>query len=365
MNKIEKKMAIIIPSLKMGGAERVATELANEFIKYGLDVSFILLDYPDIYYNIDKSIKVFFVDYNREKNVILRNLERIKKIKKIIRSNSIDTVLSFLTSANFLSILATMGTDVKVFASERSDPNKNTKKIKLIRNILYEYCDGLIFQTQDAKKCFPKSIQKKSKVIGNPIKDNLPKWDSKEEHEKNIITAVRLEQSKNIPMLLEAFERVHQIHNDYCLLIYGDGPEYNNIKEKIDSLNLSKYVILKGKNSQWHQEAVKDSIFVLSSDYEGMSNSLLEALAMGMPVISTDHPIGGAREVIINKKNGLLVPINNVEVLASTLLELIENKELSNSISKNAEKIIETMNVREISKRWLKYLFDAKEELGE
>lgn len=356
MNYQKKNIAIAIPSLAMGGAERVASELANEFVNCSMNVTFILLDKNEVFYQLNENIKVYFNSYNKNQNSLFRNKERIKNFRKFIMENSIDVVISFLTSANILSILATKGTNAKVYISERSDPNTINKKVKFAIDFLYRFCDGAFFQTEDAKKCFSKKIQKKSSVIGNPIKNNLPKWKDVKVHDESIVTAVRLEKSKNIPMLLDAFLKVQEVYPNYKLIIFGDGPEYENIKEKSKLLGLEKNVILKGRDNKWHEEAIYSSIFVLSSDYEGMSNSLLEALAMGMPVVSTDHPIGGAREVIKNGKNGFLVPVNNAEAFSNKLLELISNKEMQDCFSKEAEKIRLTMNVQKIAKSWLDYI---------
>lgn len=352
----EKKVAIAIPNLGMGGAERVASELANQYVKNGIDVSIILLDDNDIYYQLDDRIKVTFIDYNKEKSTVFRNIERIRKFRKFVKDNSIDIVISLLTSANFLAILSTRRTNAKVYVSERNDPNSVSKKIKRIRNFLYRFADGAIFQTHGAKEYFPNRIQKKSTVIGNPIKENLPQWDSVEEHNKTIVTAVRLEKPKNIPMLIEAFNKVKVLHDDYKLIIYGDGMEYDNIKEQITKLNLEEYVLLKGKCNNWHDEAIKSTMFVLSSDHEGMSNSLLEALAMGMPVVSTDHPIGGARAVIDSGKNGFLVPVKDSDSLANAMMKLIESKELQIRFSNEAKKISDEMSVEKISEKWLEYI---------
>ena len=170
MNLKNKNLAIAIPSLGMGGAERVVCELANEFVQLGINVNIIMLDKNEVYYQIDKRVKIHFVDYNKNKTKFLRNKERIKKYKELLKKERIDVVLSFLTSANFLSILATRGTKIKVYVSERSDPNVNTNRIKIVRNILYILCNGLICQTKDAKDYLPNFIRKKVKVIKNPIK---------------------------------------------------------------------------------------------------------------------------------------------------------------------------------------------------
>lgn len=353
----KEKIAIAIPSLSSGGAERVASELANEFNRRGIDVTFLLLDSDTIYYCIDEKIKIHYIEYDKNKNVISRNFERVRKIRKILIDNSINTVISFITSANFLSILATMGTDVKTYVSERNDPNGYSKKIKIIRSFLYNFASGSVFQTVDAMQCFSKRIQKKSIVIGNPIKRDLPKWQNVMEHDMSIITACRLEKQKNIPMLIDAFAKVKETHKESKLIIYGKGSQYENLKTKINDLNLAESIILKGTSNVWHQEASSSSIFVLPSDHEGMSNSLLEAMAMGIPVISTDHPIGGAREVIEDGVNGFLIPVKDTNMLIEKILELISNKELQYKISNEAVKIIEKMNIEDITNKWLSYIY--------
>ena len=361
MKNQKENIAIAIPNLKMGGAERVVCELANDFTAMGYHITIVLLDSPEIYYKLNSNITTYFIEYNKNKNTFFRNIERVNKFRKFIKENSINIVLSFLTSSNFLSILATRGIKVQTYISERSDPNKDTKKIKRIRNILYSFSDGLICQTEEAMNYFPSIIRNKGIVIKNPIKENLPKWREINEHDRNIVTAVRLNKAKNIPMLIDAFSKVQSQYQDYKLLIYGDGEERDNIKQKIEDYGLEKSIILKGKNNQWHEEAKYASMFVLSSDYEGMSNSLLEAMAMGMPVISTNHPVGGAREVIENGKNGFLVPVGDSDELADKIKKIIENKELQLQFSEKAEEILKVLNRKKIIKQWLDFLINTKE----
>ncbi len=351
-----KKYAIILPSLGMGGAERVASEIANEMIKHNNYVQFILLDNNDVYYKLDRRIKVDFMDYDEKKNKIIKNYYRIKKLRCFLKKESIDIVISFLTSANFLAILSAIGTNTKVFVSERSNPNIDSTIIKFIRKILYRMADGCVFQTTDAMNLFKGKIRRNSIVIENPVKSNLPRWSNYKKHDDSIVTACRLEKSKNIPMLLLAFSKIIMKYDEFKLLIFGDGPEKENIYHLIEKMNLKNNVFLMGKDINWHVMAVKCRIFVLSSDYEGMSNSLLEALAMGMPVVSTDHPIGGAKALINNNENGFLVPVNDSDAMAESLFKIISNKELQNNFSKNAEKICQTLSISNITNKWLKYV---------
>ncbi len=352
----KKKYAIVIPSLSMGGAERVASELANEMIKRNIDVQFVLLDNDDVYYKLDKRIDVTFIDYDKNKNKISRNCFRIKKIRHFLKENSIDIVISFLTSANFMSILSTMNTKIKVFVSERSNPNVDRKSIKIIRNILYRMADGCVFQTKEALNIFKGKIRKRSVVIENPIKKGLPQWIDVKKHNEDIVIACRLEKSKNIPMLLDAFSTVKDYNNNCKLLIFGDGPEKYNIQKLVDEKHLRKNVLLMGKDVNWHKKAVNSTVFVLSSDYEGMSNSLLEALSMGMPVVSTDHPIGGARALIEDKKNGFLVPIKDSEKMSKRIIEIMDSKKLQINFSKEAIKVNEKLSVERIADKWLDFV---------
>lgn len=291
MNYEKKNIAFVLPSLGMGGAERVASELSNEFIKRGLNVRFILLDNNEICYNINEKIPIEFVSFNLNENKLIKNFKRMKELRKKLKQNKVDIVISFITSSDFLTILATRMTNIKVFVSERTDPNRSEKKVKIIKNILYRLADGVIFQTKEAKEYFNKKIQKKSIIIGNPVKSELPRWKDIKVHDKTIVTACRLEKEKNIEMLINAFYQINNTNNKYKLIIYGDGKERNNITQKIKELNLLERVELRGRDNEWHKKAIHSSIFVLSSNYEGMSNSLLEAMSMGIPVISTDHPI--------------------------------------------------------------------------
>lgn len=360
MDCTKKNIAFVLPSLGMGGAERVASELSSEFIKKGLNVKFFLLDNEEICYNIDKKIQVKFLQFNSKENKIIKNLRRIKKLRRELKQNKIDIVISFITSSDFLTILATRMTNIKVFVSERTDPNKSSKKIKIIRNILYNLADGVVFQTQDAKNYFSKKIQRKGCIIVNPVKKDLPKWEEIKEHNKTIVTACRLEKEKNLEMLINAFNLIKDDNDKYKLVIYGSGTQRDNLIKQIKELKLEKRIELKGRDNQWYKKAIYSSVFVLSSNYEGISNSLLEAMAMGIPVVSTDHPIGGARMLIENGKNGFLVPVNDKIQMANKLKEILENELLQEKFSKEELKVNEKYSSEKIAEEWISYIINGR-----
>ena len=105
-----------------------------------------------------------------------------------------------------------------------------------------------------------------------------------------------------------------------------------------------------------HEAVIKDAMYVNSSDYEGISNAMLEAMAIGMPVVCTDCPIGGAKATINNGENGLLVPIQNPEALASAMNRMIEDNELADKLSHNASQIREELSLDKITEKWMQLL---------
>lgn len=327
-----KTILLITNQLGGGGSERVLALLANEFKAAGNDVTIASLNYHEQPYHVDVPILEFFCDSKIKQMVELRKI--IKKVKP-------DTIIAFEYHIAMKTVIAAAGIKCKVVASERNDPHELDNQIckKYLRNFLYGCADVLVCQTDDAKAYFSKRIQKKAVVIMNPIKENLPKWDA-EDHNKTIINFCRLTKQKNIPLLLKAFQLVHEKHPAYSLTIYGEGEDEQNVRDSIKRMGLTNCVCLVTPFAEnIHEIASKCAMFVSSSDYEGLSNSMLEAMAMGMPVVCTDCPIGGARMVIENGKNGLLVPCNDVLALAAAMEQIVTDEKLTGSISVEARKI--------------------------
>ncbi|OAA86970.1 glycosyltransferase [Clostridium ljungdahlii] len=339
-----KKVLFVANKLGGGGAERVLTLVANEMETMGYDVSIVVFhkcsekyenSCPEIYYSFKNDIS------------------QILGLRKIIRAQKPDAVIAFEYFVNMKTILAAVGMGVKVIISERNNPYiLRSQPLKyVLRNYLYGFADTLVCQTKDAKAAFPLRVQKKSVVILNPIKDNVPRWNY-ENANRTIINFCRLEKQKNIPMLIAAFEIVYKKHPDYTLEIYGSGREEEYIKEIVRQKRLEHCVKLLPFCPNIHEIAAKCAMFVSSSDFEGLSNSMLEAMAIGMPVICTDCPIGGARMVINNGKNGLLIPVGNVEKLAEAINKVIENNRFACDLAKESVLISKKLSLQNIVKKW-------------
>ena len=401
MNK--KKVVMVMPHMVGGGAERVAAQIMNKLNERGYDTRFILTS--------AKKNEVVRSDLNEKTELILLSEEmkaetsgqklvhlparaystifgklyekqgkyvpasigkatiewqyhrEIKWLRNYLKQNPDMTVIAFSQPAMPIIVLAADKLPNKVIISERADPNRLMKKRygKPFIEKYYTRADVAVFQTEDAKSVYPEAVSKKGTVIFNPLKDNLMQ-PYHGERNKYITTFCRISNQKNLPLLVEAFDQVHSKHPEYTLRIIGDGSneEGREILQKIESrlneFGLKKSVKFEPFMKNVHEAVIKDAMYVNSSDYEGISNAMLEAMAIGMPVVCTDCPIGGAKATITDGENGLLVPIQNAEALASAMNRMIEDNELADKLSHNASQIREELSLDKITEKWMQLL---------
>ena len=176
------------------------------------------------------------------------------------------------------------------------------------------------------------------------------------ERRKRFVVVGRLEPQKNHKLLLEAYKEVADKYKDYDLFLYGKGWLEQELSNLTDSLGLTGRVHFEGFCSDV-QDQIKDATaYILSSDYEGISNSLLEAMAMGLPVISTDCPIGGSRMLITHMKNGLLIPVGDKKALVDAMCYMVENPEQAKRMSDEAQKVKDRFSIQRITEEWLQYM---------
>lgn len=358
------KVMFCTSSMGKGGAERVISILSNDFVKNN-KVSILINTDKNIAYELDKKINIITLDKKYYKNNLIRNIYRISQTKKILKKEKPDIIISFLPMPSFRILIANKKTKIPVIISDRNDPKQEykSKLSNTLMNYLYPKASGFVFQTNEQKEYFKNDIQQRSIIIFNPIKDSFleTKDISIEEKENVIINVGRLVPQKNQRMLINAFAKVSKKHPQYKLKIFGDGPLKEELQEQINKLNINNKVFLCGIADNIKEELEKAKIFVLSSDYEGMPNSLIEAMAVGCVVISTDCPCGGPRELIQNNENGLLIPIRNDEELIKSMNFVIEHEENAEIMSKNAKNVKEILNTNYILEEWKKYIKEVKE----
>lgn len=348
-----EKLILYNETLARGGAEHVMVYLAGHFVRSGVPCEIVTNRIAEKEYPVPEGVRRISVP---EKTGYIRT---ILKLRKIFKKSGADTILAMGTSLCLYVIPACFGLKIRVVISERNDPAHfdGKKIVKIISQFLMRAADDYVFQTEDAKKYYSKSLKNRGTVIFNPLfTENLPEICSTGERTKLIAAIGRLTPQKNQNMLLDAFAKIAEDYPEYNLVIYGEGKLRNSLQEKINSLHLENRVSMPG-NVPDVLERIKDAaVFVLSSDFEGMPNALIEAMALGMPCISTDCPCGGPRELIKNGENGLLTPVGDAAAMEAALRKMLDNPADAAAMGLEATKIRQKLNMDKIGEQWLTYL---------
>lgn len=348
-----KKILFFICTLDDGGAQRVVSILASKLVKLGFGVEILKYYKGNNIYPLSDEVKVTCVEEQTQTNNIFKNLRWMSRYF----INNCDIIISFLASYNMLALLANKGRK-PIIVADRNDPNIVPKNsiIRYFRNRLYKKADCVVLQTKQNKEYFEPYVAEKSIVIENPM--NLSGVVGRAllaNKEKTIVNVGRLAPQKNQIMLINAFARITDEFNNYKLLIYGDDDSSKEqLQSRINELNLNERVILKGRSLNVIEDISKSELFVLSSDYEGMPNALIEAMCIGLPVISTK--VSGSAELIIDGENGFLVDIGNESQLAEKMKLILSSKDLMNKLSTNATNISKIVDVDVVSSKWKKLI---------
>lgn len=351
-----KKLVFVIEQLAGGGAERVTAALANYLCQSG-DYEIHMVVYTrreDEDYPVDKRI-LWHVLPTPTGSRIKAIKDRLRFLRDAVRAIGADCVLSLGTPRiTVLLALSMIGIKIPLVLSERNDPAQYpvTKGWRCLRTLSYFLADEVVFQTGQARDYFPPVIQRKGTVICNPITGNLPpRFEGK--REKRIVNFCRLSPQKNLDLLIDAFSDISEDFPEHMLWIYGEGQERQRLEEKIASLHLQDRIHLPGHSLCIYEDIRNAALFVSSSDYEGISNSMLEAIALGVPTVCTDCPAGGARETIRDGVNGFLVPVRNRRALAQTMSMVLSDQELSERLSLSGSMLREQISVSSIARQWL------------
>lgn len=343
------KIIFVLPDMPGGGTERVVAMLANEYVARGYQVAILLFAGNQTAYPLDERIEVFIAGQPSAGNPLIQ-IKRLYKMRRYYKENKNCYIFSFCVRGSIFSVLAAAGIPHRLLISERNDPTRMSGQ--RIRDWSYRKAEKLILQTEDVKKCFSEDIQKKSVVIPNPIADNMPEPYAGE-RKKHIVAVGRLQPQKNHKMLLESFADFHKVYTDYELHIFGIGELEAELRQQSVSLHIEESVIFEGFSPNVQREIWDSAMFVLSSDYEGISNSMIEALAMGVPVISTDCPVGGSRTYIKDGVSGILTPVGDKKALTEAMIKIAGDPEFAKKLSMNGIKIKEQCGLKRIADRIL------------
>ena len=336
-----KRIAVFIPSLEYGGAERVTSYIVNYLCNQKYEVEL---------FNVKKSEKEYSV-HKDAKRIITDDKKKIKN-ELTIFSPDLAVVVFAPQIISLYPIFRKLG--IVWVTSERNDPKRFAGK--RITRILYQFlmrsADGVVFQTHQAQEYYRSKLKGREAIIYNPIKlDGFPDvYEGK--RRKTIVNVGRLHYQKNQKMLINAFKIVNDRFPDYSLEIYGEGPLRAELENQIHQLKLEASVKLMGSHSDVLERERDCMAFVLSSDFEGMPNALIEAMALGLPVISTKCPCGGPEELITDHQNGTLIPVGETQKLADAIIELISDNELRSKYTKEAVKIRDILCEKVIMQKW-------------
>jgi GalNAc-alpha-(1->4)-GalNAc-alpha-(1->3)-diNAcBac-PP-undecaprenol alpha-1,4-N-acetyl-D-galactosaminyltransferase len=364
-----QRIAVVIYSLRGGGAERVTVDLCRYLRDSGREVTLLTLsgDDPDAYAVPDgirrERMEIRRVAYS-PLQTIWYFLSRIAAMRRRIRALEPDIVISFMDLVNVWTLLCLLGTGIPVIVSERVHPayNSISRAWKVARRLIYPIADAVIVQTKEGAEWFRRWTRVKRLVVV----PNAVRYSQEPAVEVDVAAAPvsrpyilaigRFEKQKGFDLLLDAFHRSGLMQMGWSLTILGKGPERSALEQKAVELGIVPALTMPGFVDvvPWLKQA---DLFVLSSRFEGFPNVLVEAMQMRRACISFACP-SGPSDLIENNRNGLLVPVEDVDGLSEALRRLAVDPGLRQQYGTEASKVVEQLSTAKVYGRWLR-LIDA------
>ena len=357
MTERKKRILILIPRMGGGGAERVVSILANNLChKYCIRIATLVS--RGEFYKLDPAVEVVSAKYDiKQSSVFARRFSLAKNlissflfIRKSIKEFKPDIFFPLMKEMDLISFFAIKGLKgVKRINSERNDPSQRTVFYKKALKTVYKNSDMLVCQTQFIADFY--SSTKNKVIIPNPVDVKQYPKSVPEGTNKKIVSVGRLTGQKNFLMLEKAFAKIAKQYPDVTVTIYGEGPQRQMLEQAIEQDGLKDRFILYGASKDVLNEIKDASIFAFSTNFEGFPNALIEAIALGIPVVTTDFASGVAREVV-NEKAGIVVPVGDVEAFTNGLKDLLDHPEKRNYIRNHSHEVIEPFAIDKVIAKW-------------
>lgn len=331
-----KKIAILIDNFGYGGIQKIGFYLSSYLSDDNYLVYLYALEDNDSVHKTKDNVILKTLGFARKNSKIEKLIEISKTSNKLKENLKLNSITKIIVLGDFTLLVAYLASinykNLKIIGSERNSPNKYTKSWRKIMNYLFARCDKVIFQTEEAQKCYPEKIVKKSKVIPNPYfgSNNIKSTEA------NYIStaAARFEYKKGIDILIKAYNIFVKIHPEINLIIVGDGKEKNKYLNLIKKYGIENKVTFTGIVPSVVDEIIDSMFFVLPSRFEGIPNVLMEVMGAGIPVIASNCHPGGPKMLTKNGECGLLFETENYIELADKMIYLTENKCERDIISK-------------------------------
>ena len=405
-NSNTKHIALYIGSLSKGGAERVFVNLAEYFASRGYRVSFVTIFRASNEYDLCKrqapktgdeallpgtdirfvpmndaaqnalstsdwkgAVTRYYSDINDNAALEISTqggsrisdfIKRYNKLRRIWKVLKPDLILSCNGKNNLMALASASGLGIPVAAYVIAMPELeySGRAMRLGVKLLFPKAAGVILQTQRSSEFFPVSVQKKATILHNMVRDeylngDVPDYDSRQ---KLILAVGRVDDNKRHDLMIRAFARISKDYPDHELLICGDGPDRDKMIELAKSLNVGDKVSMPGVVSDIREQLCKASLFLHTSDTEGMPNALLEAMCTGLACIATDCPCGGPAMLIDNHKNGILIPVRDEDALVREMSAVLGNPEYARSLGVEALKIRNDYSSEKVFSEWEEYV---------
>lgn len=359
------KLLIIIHSLSSGGAERVTANLANYWAAKGWNVSIVTMtgsksDFYTLHPKIQRMTLGLDAESQSPWQALESNTRRIKAIRQQLKQQQPDIALAMMTTANILLALAAKGLAIPLVGSEHIHPPMLPlgRVWEGLRRVCYRYLVAVSALTEDSatwiKQCTSANYVP---IIPNaatyPIEIQAPILDPRKNLGKkyNLIAVGRLAPQKGFDRLLQAFAELSPRFPDWHLTILGEGAERDDLEKQCVALNLTVQTSLPGvagNLADWYQSA---DLYVMTSRYEGFGNTLVEAMAYGLPVVSVDCDTG-PRNIIRHEVDGLLIPQDNHAALVKVLAMMMSDPTLREQYASRAIEIRQRLSMEKVASMW-------------
>lgn len=350
-------ITIIISDLCSGGAQKVASTLANRWAEKGIPISVITMKpTEDDFFTLSPSVirlVIGGVDVSSGLFAsILMNLKRLYALRRAIQKTDTSHIISFVTSTNILTIVAAMGLGKKVIISERNNPaaQSHGKMWDFLRVKLYRYAAVVTANSHQAVEALKAYVpEHKVAYVPNPV--DIPTLDESIQRTKSVFHVGKLIAQKAHDVLLKAWAIVLKEHPDWRLDLVGDGPLIHDMKKLSGELLINDSIHWHGWSHQVHRYYQSSGIFVLPSRFEGTPNALLEAMSYGMPCIVSNQT-GGALDFVTHNQTGLIIPADDPQVLADAISLLIQDESLRTRLGVAARQRMQSCGINQVLSQW-------------